>query len=383
MLGRILHQWLPVCVALLASATSGCSGSDDDESGGGSGGAGSVAHGPSSCSYPFTLDTVASSDNWFFDNDVLVDETGGVHVGFWNGSAQELTYAHRPPGGEWVSSVVDTIGGSNAFGIAPDGTVHFAYDNLPELGFVYSNSTDSMTWNREVLDSDSFGTFNAMAVDDSGNVHVVYNGPGSNIYALRAPDGTWTSEPFAPSGLWTPAIVVDSTGGVHVAFHPESSGVAYAYKPAGGDWQGAAIAAEGAVMGNRSMAVSDDGVVHFGVSDVDVREIAHIECSQSGSCTRSVIDAKGIEGPSIGVDASGGVHAAYYRRTKDNSRNVPTYAYRAPGADWKVGSIDVDLNGGSDINLHVEANGTVHVTFPDNEANSLRYATLPPGTDCL
>jgi hypothetical protein len=188
---------------------------------------------------------------------IAVDAAGGVHIAYEAGHA--IRYAHKAPGGTFVTETIEDnlnllAGPSVALGAG--GEVHVAYGTFDldtayvrhaarapgggwTLGTIGTDASDVSlavdgqgAWHaldRGYLEPGSHplpvGGANAMAVDPANGIHVVAE-DGDVDHAVLLPGGTWSSVATLDhssigqgfDSRVRPAIAVDGSGGVHIAY---------------------------------------------------------------------------------------------------------------------------------------------------------------------
>jgi hypothetical protein len=178
---------------------------------------------------------------------IAVDAYGNVHVVWssiisWN---NEIYYKKSTNGGAtWMTS--RRLTWNSGYSYSPDmavdssGNVHVVwYDNTPgNYEIYYRMSTDKgSTWmtTQRLTRNSGASEFPAIAVDSYGSVHVAWydNTPGANvgdIFYKKSTDGglTWmtskrlTWDPYGDSEM--PAVALDSSGNVHVVWYDDTPG---------------------------------------------------------------------------------------------------------------------------------------------------------------
>ncbi len=111
-------------------------------------------------------------------NDVFRDNSGGLHVAYFDAATQSLKYAYRAPNGLWADPVV-VDGGKNAgvyLSIASDrnGRPGIAYFDGTNGDFKFALKQGSV-WKTETVESrGSIGLYPSMLFDDSGRPTAIY-----------------------------------------------------------------------------------------------------------------------------------------------------------------------------------------------------------------
>jgi hypothetical protein len=246
---------------------------------------------------------------------LAIDAGGTLHASFARDPGQ-LLYARRIPGGPWDIIVVDPgFGGtgtglSSALAVDDTGEVHIAYSGVePFEQLMYARGTFPNLATMAVptaIPDDPIGLFPSIQVDADKNVHVTsvrFSGGSQDdlLYSYLPFGGSWSTtqvDTLPETGL-TSSIEVDRTGGVHIAyddrFHLEQR---YAYKPPGGSWSTSSIDVNH-VLGRQTIRVDSSGqlhIIYIGGLLVDGERVRHASAAIGGAW---MIDAVGSD---IGVD---------------------------------------------------------------------------------
>lgn len=157
---------------------------------------------------------------------------------------------------------------------AADGTLHAVWQEGDRPAYARGAGPTWQPWEWIVPPGEPGYSGPALAVDGSGNVHVALvqgDAPHLLVYTSRPFTGTWTvpiplSLPAYSSTC--PAIAVDGTGGVWVAWQTEladTNAEIYArYRPAGGEWGPLLRVTENAAQDQRpSLAVGSGDIAHL------------------------------------------------------------------------------------------------------------------------
>jgi len=274
---------------------------------------------------------------------VAVDAAGTLHAVWYDNSSGNLDvfYASKGTGGwDWSApvNVSNTPGGSYWPAIAVDvqGNVHVAWDDSTGgRDILYAmKPAGGAGWTPPENISQSPGTarFAALATDVVGNVHAVWNDDTSGnaeIYYAMRPAGTanWTVPTViasTPGTSWAPAIAVDPSGSVHVAWHdftPGPTEIYYAMKPAGGPWSSPVnVSRTTGASYFPTLAVDSSGMVHLAWYDAIVAdygvpfEVLYAQKSPDGGWMPYVNLSRGTgsaEMPTLAVGPGDALHVAW------------------------------------------------------------------------
>ena len=166
----------------------------------------------------------------------------------------DVYFAYRPVGGTWARNmrvsdangnyrgapVIALDGWGQAYAVWEDarsGTTEIYFANGPQVG----------DWSANVQISESVGgsmqSYPRIALDGGGSAYVIWGDQASHQiqFAYRAANGAWTAPTrvSSPTNMGTSFefdIAVDSTGNAHIVWALMGSGIYYAFRPLGGTW---------------------------------------------------------------------------------------------------------------------------------------------------
>jgi hypothetical protein len=259
----------------------------------------------------------------------------------------------------------------------------YRWQMLIAVALLYCGSSfgQEWTWSVELVDSDG-GTFNALAVDNEGNVHVGY----------LSPEGGGTKYGFRPlHGRWFNTIVDKNNGYVNLALDKEQR-PHLCYSPVqtlkharwdGSKWVMQEIAPHS---GDRSfscgIAIGADDAPHvtwYQYTDFAGQLYLHVKHAvlKDFAWQAQTLDFGAETGKwnCVRVDSQGGVHVSY-SAFRDGALR---YAYHAPGGKWVVKTIEDGRAGrdnqttpGMGNSMVLDKNGKPNFSYRDEA--TLRYA---------
>jgi len=175
---------------------------------------------------------------------IAVDSSGNPHVVWYDKTPgnYEIYYRKSTNGGSsWMTT--QRISWNNAYSLCPaiavdsSGNVHVVwYDSTPGNFTVYFRKSPNWgsTWmtTQRITWDNAFSGYPDIAVDSSGNVHMVWYGdkPGNyEIYYRKSTNGgsTWMASQritWKDGTSALPDIAVDSSGNVHVVWDDDTTG---------------------------------------------------------------------------------------------------------------------------------------------------------------
>jgi hypothetical protein len=277
-----------------------------------------------------------------------------------------------------------------AIAVDPSGHVHVVWSDFTPGNWeiYYKKSTDGgstwMTGQRLTWNSGN-SQFPAVAIDSSGHVHVVWNDDSSGnseIYYMKSTNGGASWLPSQRLTLTSgysddPAIAVDSSGNVHVVWDDDTPGnfeIYYMKSTNGGaSWlpsqrltwnNGSSI--------NTAIAVDTFGRVYVVWPDFTPGnyEIYYRKSTNWGASwlpSQRLTWNSGISAwPAIAVDSSGNIHAVW---RDDTPGNYEIYYRKSTngGASWLPSQ---RLTWNSSLSdspaITVDSSGNIHVTWDDD-----------------
>ncbi len=232
------------------------------------------------------------------------------------------------------------------------------------------------TWSEETLDISS--SPRDIAVDASGQLHVVYRGSRTIMYATTDADGAWISEQI--DTVWNggsySSLAVTPDGGVHVAYSDggtlDNHGVRYASRSPDGTWAVDQVVDTGVRDGIEGVAIGVDGSGTVFIAYNDTTD-GTLRCARGGPGAWTVETAAPAgDPPSLAVDPVSGVtHLAFY----DPGTKSVTYASPTAGDTWGTEIVDTgwgDLGG--EIAVAIDGTGRVQMAYEDWDNNQIKFA---------
>jgi len=256
----------------------------------------------------------------------------------------------------------------------------------------YKQSTDGGgTWatsQRLTFSSGSSGNPD-IAVDSTGKLHVVWEdkAPGnSEIYYKRSPDGgaTWSTSKrltWNEGTSWSPAVAVDSSDSVHAVWSESTPGnfEIYYKKSTDGGATWSTSKNLSSTSGNSfspAIAVDSSDRIHVAWSDATPgnTEIYYRKSTDGGAAwstsKRLSWTAEASAQPAIAVDASGRIHVAWSDATTGDSEIY--YKKSSDGGATWITSKSLTWNTGDSLSpaLAVDILGNLHLVWSDKTPGS-------------
>ncbi|TKJ21769.1 MAG: hypothetical protein CEE43_08755 [Promethearchaeota archaeon Loki_b32] len=292
---------------------------------------------------------------------------------------------------------------------------------------VISDGFGGVYWN------DGYSYDASIAIDNNGNVHVVWWDPTAGpwgtddeiMYVKYSSSAGWSNATVISDGFggvyWNdgdscyPSIAIDNSENLHVVWHDYTDGpwgtdseIMYVNYSSSAGWSNATVISDGfeGVYWNDgnsyypSIAIDNNGNVHVVWEDLTVgpwgidTEIMYVNYSSSAGWSNATVISDGFGGvywndgnserPSIAVDNNGNVHVVWYDYT-DGPWGIDTeimYVNYSSSAGWSNATVISDGFGGVYWNdgwsecpsIAIDNSGNVHVVWYD-------YTDGPWGTD--
>jgi hypothetical protein len=220
---------------------------------------------------------------------IAVDSNNTVHL-VWNDDTpgnEEIFYAYKPANGNWSApiNISNNSRASRSPCITVDNSniIHLAWQDCSPDGYwriFYCQKSINGTWTiPETITGEYMYVAPIIAVDDSENVHLVWNFGGyypGLRYSKRTKSGIWSSQTtiIGPNGNWNPSITADCKNNVHLAWYKDDSiyglgNIFYSMKSENNSWtQPINISNTGKVNFYNVIIADDQGNIHFAWYDM-------------------------------------------------------------------------------------------------------------------
>ncbi len=239
-------------------------------------------------------------------------------------------------------------------------------------------------WRTECVDCPRyFGNAGSrsLALDSSGNPHIVYGG-GDGIYYAYYDGLSWHIETVDIAGEGadgSPSIAIDSLDKVHISYN--LGDLKYATNTSG-SWVIETVDSEGGTHPSIAMDSLDNVHISYNLDDLKYAT------NTSGSWVIETVDSEGGTHPSIAMDSLDNVHISYgYRFGYPDFSSGLKYATNASGS-WVTETVDSDDNDGSvgaNNSIAIDSLDKAHISYsyysgyPDY-VKALKYATNASGS---
>ena len=287
---------------------------------------------------------ISNDSNWSRNPDLAVNGQGEIHVGWETGvpgsASTNIAHSYRLHNGTWgtieIFNPSDYDRSPNLL-VTEDGTLHMMWltsDVFNAKQIIYMQRSPNGTWSnmKSVAPNQTDLWLPQMIVDQKGVVHIAWsnnstNNNGGIYYSSRLSNGVWTNPQRISSGDWghLSPLVLDSSGGLHVAWSLYDGNVYYAHKNKYGTWYEPQFAGQNNVTDGATstiIAVGKDSRAHIvsggnRYSSSDDRYLYYLRQLADGAWA----EAQNIENvndnmqPYIIIDDTNSVHIAWTKQT--------------------------------------------------------------------
>jgi len=301
---------------------------------------------------------------------LALDSANHVHITYYDITYGELIYLTNASG-SWVSTTLDYMGTgeypASSIAIDANDKVHISYKDTINGYLKYANNT-SGTWTSEVLDaSGNTGSYNSIAIDSLGHVHISYYRYGLLSYITNK-TGSWVSETVdAGIANLLSSIAVDSSNNVSISYqhnyYPEKE-VKFATNKTGA-WVNEII--DATVASDSSLTIDTADNSHICYTN------GGIEYATNATGTwqyYSGDDFLRAQQCSISTDAANNPHISY--RSEDVGWNLMYTTYQS--GEWRTFTIDSGMTGSQSV-IKVDSNNKAHIVYLELLTYNLVYAT--------
>jgi hypothetical protein len=267
---------------------------------------------------------------------IAIDGAAVIHVAYVDGAASTLRYGTN--GGGWAFASIDDADASTTPTLIVEaaGSAHIAYVSAGTVRYATNRSGN---WTAESIAAGRISTRNALALDMTGQPHVVLNAPNSDVQILKRDATAWsvnTAFPFTGGlcGTSSSSITFSTDNSLHLAQTQTchaGGNVSHAQRIAGA-WQGDVLPLSPHELifraGDSAIVPSADGRMHIAnsASSFSPSSTGFVRYwTNSSGVWQGFTIANEPSGVSLRVDGTGNRHAVYV-----NSANEIRYLTTRP-----------------------------------------------------
>lgn len=288
----------------------------------------------------------------------------------------------------WDSLVVDIRASYNAIAVDDSDQIHISYYSLVNANLRYAYSSVWPTWITGLVDqSGNVGLDTDIAVDADYGIHISYFDETNDAlrYAYKPVVGSWAVETVQDLICATPtdptcrvgehtSIGVDTDGNPHIIFYSNTYGYLKHATTSGGPWTIETVStlwSEG-----QTSLVMDGDVLHVSFYDFANGNLMYAT-NGSGAWTVETVHDNGMDVgkyASIGLDSSGNVHISYHDVTGERSP-VSDYDVTAGGLEYATNASGFWMNQ-TITNDPASGEGTSLAIGSDDQVHIAYYSRL-------
>lgn len=296
-----------------------------------------------------------------------------------DGTVRCNLYVANDASGTWSPSSLE---GSESSGcvadvaVSPAGNVWVAWIRSG-TGLRFAERDGSGTFSPVTVAAGASGSMKILAGAD-GEPAVVFES-GNVLSVARRTAATWTTETVSSA---TPVYgldaAMDADGAVHVAWVEEGSDDVLYSTNASGSWRTETVGAD-ADLWHPAMGLAPDGTPHvaYFVESGSQSILTHATRTSGTWATEDVATVNSATALSLAVDGAGGLHLAY---SYSYYGSALLYSVRTAGAGgWSSSNLVPD--GGTDVDVAIGVDGTVHFSHRDGGNVLHAWMALPDGVD--
>jgi len=156
------------------------------------------------------------------DFSLVVDSQGSVHILFNCYSvagcpSDQVLYLERLPIGSWLApQPVGEQSKFSAMAVGPDDSIHIVWQRYGQGLFYRRRNGDGQWTAPEKAGGKGYSIHQQrIAVDQQGDIHIIFTEPANGYYLSRTPSGPWTSTPL-PKAYGSADLAIDNRGNLYM-----------------------------------------------------------------------------------------------------------------------------------------------------------------------
>lgn len=301
---------------------------------------------------------------------IEIDSFGNPRVVYYDNKKGNLVYARLTKTG-WEYEVVDSdknVGKYNSLVLDEKNIPHISYYDTDNGNLKYARLFNDKWKIKTVQKDGNVGKFSSITLDGKENSHIsYYDSSNGNLMHARKGAELWNTETVDSEGDVGKYTSIGVGNNIHISYYSVDSGD-LKYAEYGGDkWQTEVVDNGGNVGQYTSIEVSDEGPhISYFSEDGDLKYTYRDNGGWKGGF---------IEGSaSISGDASLKIYGNNIYTAYSGDGNRLTYAIK-DGEDWKKKIVDNSSFVSVDSSLDIGKYGRAYISYPNMNANNLKYLT--------
>jgi hypothetical protein len=283
----------------------------------------------------------------------------------------------------WYSGTIDgstNVASFNSIAVDSMGYVHVSYQDMTNLDLKYSTNSGGQ-WTATTIDGlGATGFYSSIAVDSKGFVHIsYYDSTNEDLKYASNSGGSWINRTIDGAGAHVgeySAIGVDSNGKAHIAYYDNTNQAIKYATNAGGSWVNMTVdATTNDGYSSIHLAVDKNNKVHIDYFDVEGSKIKYANNVAGNWINETVVAGDTTKFTSIAIDSSSRPYIAY----RDGVSGYLKVATN-DGSGWSFLTIDTSTLITWYVSLAIDSNDKLHIAYYDDNSNDLRYASNASGS---
>ena len=316
---------------------------------------------------------------------MAVDSQNKVHISYHDDDKVALKYATNSSG-SWTNIYLEN--GQGVFmtesSIVTDGQdkVHVCYQAYKDIRtFMLKYTTNkSGVWTKEIIDEiGDVGRYNAIAIDQSGFLHVAYTDfwiydPTFGLKYATNKNGKWESYTIDNVQATEMKIAIDSNNNVHITYMDYGTKDLKYATNATGTWQ--SIILDKASGWDNDIAIDSQNIIHISHFTETPDFGLKYTTNRSGNWVTEIVNNKIAWFTSIAIDKYDKVHICYF----DNNKYNLNYVNNIKGI-WETEVVDSTLDVGRYNDMKIDKDDNIHISYHHwyfyngVDIGDLKYAT--------
>lgn len=293
-----------------------------------------------------TIDTYADVGRY---SKLKIDQSGKIHAIYYDSIHTDLKYAYSTDQYNWFVKTLSVtgfdLGEEFNFVIDTAGVIHFVFTEEQTQKLYYTSSADALVWSTPVEVSDNYSYYINMALDENGVFNLSFIDINNYLVHATSSDGqNWILTPIENStNVSYDAMVVDAAGKIHVAYLDDTNKILkYTSSSDGGaTWNTTDIDSTNSIGSFLSLGINSAGVLYVASHDSDSTDV-HLVLSSSVdngvTWTSTLVDDTSMatgQYTSLFIDAEDRLHLSYF----DNAAGDVRYATSSDGVNFDLETV--------------------------------------------
>ena len=184
------------------------------------------------------------------------------------------------------------------------------------------------------------------------------------------------------------SIAIDSNGFKHISYYDDTNDDLKYATDKTGSWVTTSVDATWHSVGKySSIAIDSNDVVHISYYDDTNSNLKYATCSSACSIAsnwdtvtaHAAIFADVGLSTSIAIDSNDAIHISYFDNQADNLNYATCSSGCTTGSNWSIVSVDTPGNVVSQSSIAIDSNDAIHISYSDGTNGRLKYATCSSG----